>query len=744
MPPKRPAAERKGRAAPQASEAELMELFLETELLKALPEPVLRELARGKADLREVEAGQTVLSLPAGRSEKSPLMVLLAGALRLMTPDGSGKLLPLNAVLPHEVFFDKAYDPEGALALELQAVQPCRIVEIGYQDANAILRDQPGFKAKFLEILKLGTDRKQRFFDDADIRPVAEFLTERGLVGLQRLKVKRLDKCIDCDACFEACAERRGVSRLGDYKAKFERVGIPYNCHSCVNPACVSACRFGHINLVSGELIISDDCAGCSKCAKACPYEAITTLPLDAVPDGFLDRSPNAKGKQLAVKCDDCIEYEDQACISSCPTGAIFQVASPELKDHIAVFALKSAKALDKLGWQGVIDVEKPPWGGWKVLFIAALVLATLLVGYESAGRRYLYRNRGETVVNELIAQGVPKGDAKDMVERDGPDVYALCQTSPKPLVEAGVSEKKAKAIHEKLAAQDRPPWERDWRTRYYSITAAAYHLGLRSVAPDKGGKHSMRPGNNLSMLLGYFGALAMLLSQLYRVRRDVGSRLGSMRTWLDFHIYTGYLGGVLIFFHASYTFQGYVFWLCFVPMIIAILTGVLGRYVYYLIPRSEAGRAMDSGEITEKLKEMGARIEALVEAGKGGSSAVQQIRSEGLLALPVEEQAATAWWTTLFESFSAGLRRRSRAKALMARLAKLGKLDGKARKEMEQLVDGRSILEGAGRRLRSLEVLSGSWRQVHIWASYLMFVAMLVHTVYAWVYLGPRAFFAR
>jgi len=678
-----PAEEKKPRKKKERaiSEAEFVELFLGTELLRDLPESALNDLARGKAELREVAPGEELLRLAPARDGKTPLLILVSGSLRLNALVGDGPGTPLNVVLADEVFFDKAYDPEGALGLQIVALQPAKVVQIGYDDANLLLKAHPNFKDHFTEILQRCTDRKRDLFDDQEIRPIAEFLAKEGLAGIQRLKIKRLDKCIDCDACFEACAERRGVSRLGDYQSKFDRIGLPYNCHSCSAPACIAACKFGHISLVSGELKIADDCAGCTMCKKACPYSAINMIPLESIPDGFLDRSPNARGKQVAMKCDDCIDYQDQACISACPTGSLFQVTSKSFQDYLAVFALRSTRAIEKLG-ASVIEVEKAPWIGWRFLFIGGLILATLLSAYESIGRMYLQQTRADTVVAALIEAGLDEEKADEIVniagpdsDYRGPDVYAALHYTLKPLTDHDVDEDLARKVQSAIKKRKTPPWEDNWRVKYFSLSAVLYHTGLRAIPPP--GRQTMKPGNQLSLLLGYLGALAMLLSQLYRVRRAMGARMGNMRTWLEFHIYTGYLGAMLIFFHATYEFRGMVFWLCFVPMVIAILTGVLGRYVYFLIPRSESGRAMDATEIRDRILQLNAQLEELIKSCKGGAKGLEEVRKQALLAPPVEEAAEKAWYKTLLLSFVAGFRQRAAAKKLLNQLTTLAKADG-------------------------------------------------------------------
>ena len=111
-----PAEEKKPRKKKERaiSEAEFVELFLGTELLRDLPESALNDLARGKAELREVAPGEELLRLAPARHGKTPLLILVSGSLRLNALVGDGPGTPLNVVLADEVFFDKAYDPERA------------------------------------------------------------------------------------------------------------------------------------------------------------------------------------------------------------------------------------------------------------------------------------------------------------------------------------------------------------------------------------------------------------------------------------------------------------------------------------------------------------------------------------------------------------------------------------------------------------------------------------------------------
>lgn len=130
--------------------------------------------------------------------------------------------------------------------------------------------------------------------------------------------------------------------------------------------------RAGIARHPNGEVYITESCIGCGICAERCPYGAIsivstteeeastqtswqrfsewlvkssgaervrTLLPViqpearergDAVA-GPRDLLPTRSGydelrKKIAIKCDLCAGYRDQACVEACPAGAALRV----------------------------------------------------------------------------------------------------------------------------------------------------------------------------------------------------------------------------------------------------------------------------------------------------------------------------------------------------------------------------------------------------------------------------------
>ncbi|HAZ14838.1 MAG: hypothetical protein A2X86_20905 [Bdellovibrionales bacterium GWA2_49_15] len=100
--------------------------------------------------------------------------------------------------------------------------------------------------------------------------------------------------------------------------------------------------------------------------------------------------------------------------------------------------------------------------------------------------------------------------------------------------------------------------------------------------APQNKINLSPAPGYPLSFLLGCLGFSLLLLMNVYSLRKRSGlfKRFGPLSAWLEFHIFCGILGTILIIFHCNFKVHGLVsisFW----SMIISSTSGIFGKYVY-------------------------------------------------------------------------------------------------------------------------------------------------------------------
>jgi NADPH-dependent 2,4-dienoyl-CoA reductase/sulfur reductase-like enzyme/Fe-S-cluster-containing hydrogenase component 2/CRP-like cAMP-binding protein len=209
---------------------------------------------------------------------------------------------------------------------------------------------------------------------DAEVQDGLHALVSDGVVEGTGVLVIDLDKCIHCDECEDACARRHGHSRMNRKGMVVGNISIATACRQCQDPVCMLCSRAGIARHPNGEVYITESCIGCGICAERCPYGAISIVNIDDEPAGrlSLDRfrafftngtgrasssktgrtlpvvsaelvgSYTAPGpldvhaprsaydelrKKVAIKCDLCAGYGDQACVQACPTGAAVRIS---------------------------------------------------------------------------------------------------------------------------------------------------------------------------------------------------------------------------------------------------------------------------------------------------------------------------------------------------------------------------------------------------------------------------------
>ncbi len=89
---------------------------------------------------------------------------------------------------------------------------------------------------------------------------------------------------------------------------------------------------------------------------------------------------------------------------------------------------------------------------------------------------------------------------------------------------------------------------------------------------------------------MGWAGAGSMLAMQVYSIRRRVRAlrALGSLRAWLDLHVFLGLQGFVLVAYHsAGLSPHASLAAINFALVAVVVTTGAIGRYLYSLIPRA-------------------------------------------------------------------------------------------------------------------------------------------------------------
>jgi len=241
-----------------------------------------------------------------------------------------------------------------------------------YRDAAAAA--QTGFFDPLAHTSTQTVDRAEASSPtDAEARAGLRQLVGGGVVEGTEVLVIDLDLCIHCNECEEACARRHGHSRMNRKGMVVGNISIATACRQCQDPVCMLCSRAGIARLPSGEVYITDSCIGCGICAERCPYDNISIMTLEeeheprstwqafssfftkgagkerghvvagvvrsgvgelasalAAPGPLNAHQPvDAYGemrKKLAIKCDLCAGYDNQACVQACPTSAAIRV----------------------------------------------------------------------------------------------------------------------------------------------------------------------------------------------------------------------------------------------------------------------------------------------------------------------------------------------------------------------------------------------------------------------------------
>lgn len=142
------------------------------------------------------------------------------------------------------------------------------------------------------------------------------------------------NRCIGCHSCSMACKSYNQLNPDIVWRTVYDikedvygqptRITMSLACNHCEEPACKKACPTNAYEKREDGIVIHHEerCIGCKMCVFACPYN---------VPQ--FD-----KEKKKVGKCHLCYERLDEglspACVSSCPTQAIYQIDLSSVGDE--------------------------------------------------------------------------------------------------------------------------------------------------------------------------------------------------------------------------------------------------------------------------------------------------------------------------------------------------------------------------------------------------------------------------
>jgi len=147
---------------------------------------------------------------------------------------------------------------------------------------------------------------------------------------------------------------------------------------------------------------------------------------------------------------------------------------------------------------------------------------------------------------------------------------------------------------------------------------------------------------------LGIVGFTLMLMTEtLYSLRKRAMRRpRGSMRAWLQFHIFTGIVGSYLVVLHSAWSFNGLAGWLTFMTVVV-VASGFIGRYIYTAVPRTADGVVIEAQDLLAQLDAVRLEVSqpSLVDASISPVAARSRKQAAARRLRDLERQMAALRW---------------------------------------------------------------------------------------------------
>ncbi len=228
----------------------------------------------------------------------------------------------------------------------------------------------------------------------------------------------------------------------------------------------------------------------------------------------------------------------------------------------------------------------------------------------------------------------------------------------------------------------------------------------------------TLRSSGDVGYGYGVVGTILIFTNLLYLARRRFARlKVGSLKTWLDLHVFTGLAGALFISFHSTFKARNTISQVTSYSLLLVVITGLVGRFLYALVPRKDEKGARESlkaiGEISPSLKES---------------------ISSGLKSMAPAPASKVSLWK--LPSYWMSLRKTERGQIELVELSvandpvyqtrerDLDRLSARLKKSISVNI----------RSFRASAVLR-SWRSMHMFFAILMILTVVFHIGIAWHY---------
>jgi hypothetical protein len=246
---------------------------------------------------------------------------------------------------------------------------------------------------------------------------------------------------------------------------------------------------------------------------------------------------------------------------------------------------------------------------------------------------------------------------------------------------------------------------------------------------------NTLKPSGLWGHGFGIIGTLMMIVGVgIYMIRKRSRKifTFGFLKHWLELHIFLCTVGPILVLYHTAFKFGGIVsvsFW----SMVLVVLSGIVGRFIYIQIPRTIQGKEIDINDLLKMRQDLAEKIKT------------EMLFNAKLLTELDELTSADRYKKkNLTDSIIFFIKDFIKIKKFMHKLKKgIAKTDfyKPRRKELLNKVRAEIILSRRLGMLRTMQNLFRYWHIAHLPFALIMFIIMIIHVLvtiafgYKWIF---------
>ena len=256
------------------------------------------------------------------------------------------------------------------------------------------------------------------------------------------------------------------------------------------------------------------------------------------------------------------------------------------------------------------------------------------------------------------------------------------------------------------------------------------YRLSLDERA-NHAAHRLLKPAGTWGHGVGIVATLVMMSNFLYAVRKRWERLKGfsTIKTWLTFHQFVGFMSPLVIAFHAAFQSNNHLATLTAASLAVVVVTGIIGRYIYGIVP---SGDDRD-GALSELNKRWTRLSERLSEAAAA--------LTEPSLVEPLMQSAVGAPQQTSLTTFLMRLPFQRMSDAQKLRSVKAAFPTPAQAQDFGDSFKQLRTLQAQVSFFKSLKRLLGVWRVFHVVLAILLVVLIAAHIGVS-LFLGYRWIF--